>query len=173
MRLTVNNVTKHLEVVGIKGQMVRGNGYYYFTGPDFEKCKTTMVTTNSINSYSLEEWIEIAKRFQTEHRDNRRDAIEKNVELVKNINISQMDTVSADEYDRLNVEQIKISMTDEEIADQTIDNKIVDAEEQLIICVACQEALATTKDDLDNDVCGACAEIIADGPFGGEHTFPE
>lgn len=38
-RVTINNVNNALKAAGIDGEIVKGDGYFYFTGPSFEDCR--------------------------------------------------------------------------------------------------------------------------------------
>lgn len=63
MKLTIATVNKALKEAGINGELLKGNGYFYFWGPDFDRCTTTSVMVPQLNCLSLESWLHDAREF--------------------------------------------------------------------------------------------------------------
>lgn len=90
-RLTCKAVTKAIREAGLNGELVRGNGYYYFVGPAFESCKTTMVITHHIAAYTLEEWVAEAKKLDLESLDAvKRDALAATGATIEPLDVSKV-----------------------------------------------------------------------------------
>lgn len=57
---TIKQVNKAIAKAGIVGEVVKGRGYFWFTGDDIE-CGCTGVYVNKLGDLSLEDWVEEAK----------------------------------------------------------------------------------------------------------------
>lgn len=60
-RLTIASVNKALREWGIVGELVQGNGYLYFSGDDFDNCRSTSVAVCWLNDLSLVGWLAEAR----------------------------------------------------------------------------------------------------------------
>lgn len=76
MRITTRTITKAIQAAGINGELVRGSGYYYFTGPAFEGCPSTSVMTYHIGAYSVEDWIAVAAAMKAQAETVRGERID-------------------------------------------------------------------------------------------------
>lgn len=56
--LTLNQVNQAIAAKGIKAELVKGKGYFYFVGDAVDHCSGTSVMHNSLNELSLDEWLE-------------------------------------------------------------------------------------------------------------------
>lgn len=55
---TVKKVNAELQKRGLLEKLVKGKGYYYFTGGDSHTWKTSGVYVSSVNQMTLSEWVE-------------------------------------------------------------------------------------------------------------------
>ena len=61
-RTTIRRVNDALEAAGFEGvELVRGNGYFYFSGGDTWRWTTTAVYTNRLTGMTVEEWVNEAR----------------------------------------------------------------------------------------------------------------
>lgn len=66
-RTTIRRVNDALEAAGFKGvELVRGNGYFYFSGGDTVRWHTTAVYTNRLTGMTVDEWVDEARRLREE-----------------------------------------------------------------------------------------------------------
>lgn len=56
-RLRKRDVNRKIRQRGIDAELVRGQGYYYFVGPDVEGASSTSVMVFALNHLSLEQWM--------------------------------------------------------------------------------------------------------------------
>lgn len=68
MRVTINNVNAALRSAGIDAELVRGDGYFWFDGPDVERAYTSSVMTAHLTSMSVEEWVARGREFAEESK---------------------------------------------------------------------------------------------------------
>lgn len=62
-KITTKAVNKALVANGINAEIVRGEGYWYFSGEGTGTWKSTSVYTMRLNDLSVHEWVEQAKAF--------------------------------------------------------------------------------------------------------------
>ena len=62
-RTTLRNVNAALLRAGLRAELVRGAGYFYFAGPDMERAHTTSVMTPRLGSMTVEQWVEECRRL--------------------------------------------------------------------------------------------------------------
>ena len=55
---TVKKVNAELQKQGLLEKLVKGKGYYYFTGGTSHTWKTSGVYVSSVNQMTLSEWVE-------------------------------------------------------------------------------------------------------------------
>lgn len=58
MALTLKTVNRHLKSLGVREELVKGEGYFYFSGGTAHKWYTTIVYVWRINDLTLEQWVE-------------------------------------------------------------------------------------------------------------------
>lgn len=63
-RLTLATVNNSLKSEGIDAELVQGDGYLYFVGPDVEYAHSTYVKVARLNHQSLADWIMEAKKLR-------------------------------------------------------------------------------------------------------------
>lgn len=62
MRVTLNNINLELSRQGIKAELVKGNGYFYFIGDDVELAEEQGVYgVYRLSDLSVDQWIQEAK----------------------------------------------------------------------------------------------------------------
>lgn len=62
MRVTINNINAALKSAGIDGEILKGQGYYYFCGPDFDLTDERGVYgVLRLGELSIERWVAEAK----------------------------------------------------------------------------------------------------------------
>lgn len=59
--MNIRTVNKAIAEAGIRAQLVRGTGYYYFVGDDVSVTRATGVYVYRLNELTLEEWLEEAR----------------------------------------------------------------------------------------------------------------
>ena len=70
MRITINNINKALEAAGIKGELVKGEGYFYFFGESFDGCvEQGVYGVFRLTDLSVERWVQEAKAKIEEARN--------------------------------------------------------------------------------------------------------
>lgn len=62
-RVTLAAVNVALAAKNIDGELLKGNGYFYFWGPAFDRCSTASVFVTSLNQLTLEQWMSEANHF--------------------------------------------------------------------------------------------------------------
>jgi hypothetical protein len=62
--LRISTVNRALQAEGIDAELVRGDGYFYFVGPDVELASTTSVMVYRLNQLSLSGWLYEAREFK-------------------------------------------------------------------------------------------------------------
>lgn len=72
-RLTLASVNKTIGAEGIDAELVQGEGYLYFIGPDVEYAKSTSVMVARLNHLTLERWLEEAKSIHDESKTRKAD----------------------------------------------------------------------------------------------------
>lgn len=72
-RLTLASVNKKIGAEGIDAELVQGEGYLYFIGPDVEYAKSTSVMVARLNHLTLERWLEEAKSIHDESKTRKAD----------------------------------------------------------------------------------------------------
>jgi len=67
-RTTIRRVNDALEAAGFEGvELVRGNGYFYFSGGDTVRWHTSGVYgVSRLTAMSVEEWVNEARRLREE-----------------------------------------------------------------------------------------------------------
>lgn len=55
--LTLKRINKEIKNIGFDCELVKGEGYFYFFGKDFELIKDSCVYVNSLNQLSTEQWL--------------------------------------------------------------------------------------------------------------------
>lgn len=65
MRVTFRRINDALRELGLKEQLVRGRGYFYFIEGDAAGWYSSSVYTYHLNDYTLDEWI--AERNRLAH----------------------------------------------------------------------------------------------------------
>jgi hypothetical protein len=58
MRVTIAKINQAIIKAGYKAEIFKGKDYYYFAGDSVKSCQSTSVMTNSLNSLTIEQWIE-------------------------------------------------------------------------------------------------------------------
>lgn len=71
--ITIKIVNRVLKENGINAELVKGDGYYWFDGPDVEFAFTTSVMVCRINDLSLESWLYEAKVAVESSKSNHRE----------------------------------------------------------------------------------------------------
>jgi hypothetical protein len=69
-KLQLKTVNKELKAQGLDCQLFKGEGYYYFSGPDVEFASGTAVYVNRLNEMALFQWINQARDFADESDRN-------------------------------------------------------------------------------------------------------
>lgn len=67
-RLTIKSVNKAIAARGIKAELVKGDGYFWFSGDDVEYASTTSVMVFNLNSMPIESWMADLDMFVAEHK---------------------------------------------------------------------------------------------------------
>ena len=57
-RLTLKAINAAIRQRGVRAELVRGAGYFYYAGPDVDYAYSTSQLVYSLGSCSLEEWVE-------------------------------------------------------------------------------------------------------------------
>ena len=66
-RTTISRVNDALEAAGFEGvELVRGNGYFYFSGGDSVRWRTTAVYTDRLTGMTVEQWVDEARQLRGE-----------------------------------------------------------------------------------------------------------
>lgn len=71
-RLTLNKVNTHLKSIGINGELVKGSGYFYFSGDafDFRDLESGVYCASRLNDLTLEQWVDEARaRLKQEEQE--------------------------------------------------------------------------------------------------------
>lgn len=68
--LTIKKVEKALSEIGANVHIWKGEGYYYFYGPDADHWFDTMVYVSRLNDLTLDQWIE---EYRMKKNANRRE----------------------------------------------------------------------------------------------------
>ena len=55
--LRLSTVNKEIKNLGFDCELVKGNGYSYFYGADFDKVKDSCVYVNSLNQLTMQQWL--------------------------------------------------------------------------------------------------------------------
>lgn len=67
-RTTIRRVNEALAAAGFRGvELVRGNGYFYFSG-DTAHWHTTAVYTDRLTGMTVEQWVDEARRLREGER---------------------------------------------------------------------------------------------------------
>jgi hypothetical protein len=62
VRVTINNINKALAQEGIKAEIVKGDGYFYFVGDDMDTVKEQGVYgVRNLSSLTIEQWVQEAR----------------------------------------------------------------------------------------------------------------
>ncbi len=69
MSTTIKKINAALKREGYKGEIVRGDGYHYFVGDDFDHAFSSSVCVPHTNSLSIERWLWWANVVRTESRE--------------------------------------------------------------------------------------------------------
>jgi hypothetical protein len=64
MRLNTTIVNAELARRGRRAQLVKGDGYHYFTGPETENWLERTVKARTINTFTLKQWMEEFTRLK-------------------------------------------------------------------------------------------------------------
>lgn len=67
MRITLKNINAALKIKGYSDELVKGNGYFYFSGDKSANWHTSSVPTMHLNAMTVEEWIEQYELMMNEH----------------------------------------------------------------------------------------------------------
>ena len=62
-KFNIRSVNRALAEAGILGELVRGEGYFYFAGPSFFYSSGTSVYVYSVNDQTLEQWVAHAREM--------------------------------------------------------------------------------------------------------------
>jgi hypothetical protein len=65
-RLTFTSVNEALAKIGAKEQLVKGNGYLYFTGGGAASWPSCSVMVPRLSDYTLEEWLTVWRNMRSE-----------------------------------------------------------------------------------------------------------
>ena len=57
MNLRLSTVNAEIQRQGFDAELVKGEGYFYFLGPDVERAYSTMVNVTRLNQISLDQWM--------------------------------------------------------------------------------------------------------------------
>jgi len=71
MSTTIKKINAALKREGYKGEIVRGDGYHYFVGDDFDHAFSSSVCVPYTNSLSIERWLWWAQVVRTESNERR------------------------------------------------------------------------------------------------------
>ena len=55
--ITYKKLNRILREIDPTAELIKGNGYHYFVGNSVERAYTTSVMVNTLNSLSLDQWI--------------------------------------------------------------------------------------------------------------------
>lgn len=80
-RLSVSTVNSAIARAGIKAQLVRGQGYFYFTGQAVELAYSTSVPVHKITQLTEAQWLEELRAIAEASSSRLRDAQAHEVEL--------------------------------------------------------------------------------------------
>lgn len=69
MSTTIKQVNAALRKASIDAELVRGDGYHYFVGPDVEYAFGTVVCTLYTSHLTVEQWLELATEFRDESHE--------------------------------------------------------------------------------------------------------
>lgn len=64
MQLHLKTVNDELAKRGHKAALAKGDGYFYFTGPDTKDWLDVSIGVRTINSHTLKEWMDEFKRLK-------------------------------------------------------------------------------------------------------------
>lgn len=65
-RVTIKRVNAALKAAGFKAELVKGDSYFYFTGDDPWGWFCTSVYVYHLSSYTVEGWVNEARRLAEE-----------------------------------------------------------------------------------------------------------
>lgn len=71
MSATIKQVNAALQRNGYDGELVRGDGYHYFVGNDFDHAFSSSVPVMYTSHLTVDEWLDWAKRIREESRDRK------------------------------------------------------------------------------------------------------
>lgn len=69
MSTTIKKINAALKREGYDGEIVRGDGYHYFVGRDFDHAFSTSVSVMYTSHLSIERWLWWAEVYRTESRE--------------------------------------------------------------------------------------------------------
>lgn len=62
MKVTTAKVNEALATAGLNGELVKGTGYYYFSGPSFDRCREQGVYgVYRLGDLTVEQWVQEAR----------------------------------------------------------------------------------------------------------------
>lgn len=73
--ITIKAVNKAIAASGIKAELVRANGYFYFDGDDVAFAYSASVMVSRLNDLSLEQWL-IELREKLDDHNSRKPCFE-------------------------------------------------------------------------------------------------
>ena len=65
--ITIKSVNKMIASKGILAEIVKGDGYYYFTGSDVELAEYTSVYVFKLNDMTMQQWSESIDSIVADH----------------------------------------------------------------------------------------------------------
>lgn len=76
MSTTIKKINAALKRNGYKGEIVRGDGYHYFVGEDFDHAFSTSEPIMYTSHLTVEEWLKRASWIRTESRERQEHTAE-------------------------------------------------------------------------------------------------
>jgi hypothetical protein len=74
MRLHLKVINDELARLGIKTELAKGSGYFYFRSGEAEDWIDRTVTVRTINSFTLKQWVEEFRRLKALNQQMMRSA---------------------------------------------------------------------------------------------------
>lgn len=68
--LTLKKINQSIRELGHSEELVKGNGYYYFTKGDTASRYETAVYVNSLNSLTLDMWLDEYERLSSSRKES-------------------------------------------------------------------------------------------------------
>lgn len=82
MSTTIKKINDALKRHGFNGEIVRGDGYHYFVGDDFDHAYSSSIPVMYTSHLTIDECLHEAEKVRTESRERAEDAAESNADFL-------------------------------------------------------------------------------------------